>query len=135
MNSEIEKRLIIAGITPTPVRKLVAKAIIKSECPVSLIDIESILETVDRSTISRTLSIFKQRNFVHTINDGSGSAKYELCPSSTHDHSDEHVHFHCSQCGKTFCLNGVRIPKVQIPEDMIIESINYVIQGICSNCK
>ena len=42
------------------------------------------LDTVDRSSISRTLALLLDKGLVHTIDDGSGSAKFELCHCHSH---------------------------------------------------
>ena len=45
----------------------------------SLFDLEAELETIDKSTLFRTLTLFQQHLIVHTIDDGSGSLKYSVC--------------------------------------------------------
>lgn len=132
---EIESLLKDSGVTPTPVRMLVARSLRDSVSPLSLSDIEAILESVDKSTISRTLAIFREHHIVHSFNDGSGSVKYELCWSYGQDEdNDRHVHFHCEHCGKTLCLSTLKIPEVKLPAGFHINSINYVISGICPDC-
>lgn len=138
MNPEIIERLESAGIAPTPVRVLVYKALLDSINPLSLSDIENILITVDKSTVSRTLSTFKARNILHSFTDGSGSLKYELCHdlhNDGHSHEDLHVHFRCTKCGKTICLPSVKVPQVEIPEGFIVNEVNYILSGLCSKCS
>lgn len=43
------------GIKPTAIRLLVIKAMMQAERAVSLLDLETLLDTVDKSTISRTI--------------------------------------------------------------------------------
>lgn len=101
-----------------------------------MLEIGDILETVDKSVISRTLSLFKEHHLMHVLEDGSDSVRYEICTSGDHEkHDDEHVHFHCEKCGKTFCLQNIHIPEVQLPEDFEVHSINYMIKGICKDCR
>lgn len=138
MNKDIKQLLENAGITVTPVRLLVFKSLEESSKPLSLADIEGLLQTVDKSTISRTLTTFKGHNLVHSFNDGSGSLKYELCKDFHHDtqtHDDLHVHFRCQKCGNTFCLTSVKIPVVEIPDGFEVEEINYILTGTCSSCS
>lgn len=133
---DIERLLKDKGITPTPVRLLVYRCLAGSETPQSLADIETALESVDKSTISRSLSLFREHHLLHSFNDGSGSVKYEICHSQdSDDDEDSHVHFRCERCGKTYCLNTVMTPKVELPEGFSVHEINYIITGICSNCK
>lgn len=147
MNEEAinaHKLLEQAGIRVSPVRILVIKALAGAGRPLSSLDIEEILETVDRSSITRTLVIFTDKGVVHSFEDGSGSMKYELCMMSLkgdghkhcHDNyeSDEHPHFHCVKCGKTFCLNDAPIPHVSLPEGYRPIAATYIIKGVCADC-
>lgn len=133
-SDEISENLRKFGVTPTSVRVLVYRCLDSSEVPLSLMEIESLLDSVDKSTVSRTLATFKEHHMVHAFNDGSGSVKYELCRSSHETCDDRHVHFHCEKCGKTFCLNGVKIPQVSLPPRFQPHSSTFVISGVCPTC-
>lgn len=133
-NDSIRVILEDAGITPTPVRVLIYNVLAQTTVPLSLSDIESSLETVDKSTISRTLSTFRKQQLLHTISDGSGSLKYELRKSAHDLQDDMHVHFHCVECGSTICLNQVGIPTVKLPEGFLALETSYIITGICKGC-
>ena len=123
-------------LSATPIRLLVYKSLKESDSPLSLSDVETILETVDKSTISRTLATFKKHHLVHSFSDGSGSVKYEICTSlNDGKHEDSHVHFRCRKCGETICFNEVHIPKVDLPSGYKEEETSYVITGICSLCS
>lgn len=136
MNKFIEEILKEAGIIPTPIRIMVYKCIAESPGTMSLSDIESSLDTVDKSTVSRTLNLFRENHLVHAFNDGSGSMKYEICTSELTDHHDDmHVHFHCKNCGKTFCMTSTKIPEVSLPDGFITKETNYVISGVCADCS
>lgn len=124
-----------AGIRLSPVRELVVKVLIEAAQPLSAAEIEETLDTVDRSSISRTLTQLCEHDAVHTIEDGSGSVKYELCHSSDDDDNDQHVHFHCLRCGETICLNDSLIPEITLPEGFTAHSANFVIKGICAGCR
>jgi len=134
---DIEKLCEQAGVRPSPVRSLVVRELDTAPGPISAQDIENSLETVDRSSITRTLSLFLQHGLVHAVDDGSGSIKYELCRShASHDNdSDLHAHFHCTRCGTTYCLDTVPMPIIQLSEGFIFQSANYVIKGICPKCN
>lgn len=133
----IEEAIESAGIRPSPVRNLVYRTLMDSGRPVSGQDIELALESVDRSSITRTLAIFAGKGLVHTVDDGSGAMKYELCRScGQHDrHNDTHPHFHCTRCGHTFCFEDMEIPPVPLPKGFTANSSNYVIKGICPECN
>lgn len=136
-NGVLEQRMTEAGIRLSPVRLLIARALADAPGPVSGLEIECELATVDRSSITRSLAMFVSSGFVHTIEDGSGSVKYELC-KSPHRHgdadSDLHPHFHCLSCGRTFCLSDQPIPELALPEGFIARSANMVVKGICPDC-
>lgn len=79
MDAHCEEQLIKRSIKPTSIRLLVLKAISDKNGVVTLADLEMIPETVDKSTIFRTLTLFQQNRLLHTVDDGSGSLKYALC--------------------------------------------------------
>ncbi|MDE6416763.1 MAG: transcriptional repressor, partial [Duncaniella sp.] len=66
-----------SGIKATPNRMLVVKALLDSEHPLSLVEIETQLETVEKSSVFRVLSLFVEKDLVHTLEDGRGIVKYE----------------------------------------------------------
>ena len=124
------------SIKPTAMRLLVLKCLVEAGETLTLRQIEDMLYPADRSTIFRTLSLFEQHHLLHTIDDGSGSARYEVCHSHHHsDDDDRHPHFRCLRCGRTFCLPEQRIPKVELPEGYQVQQVNYVITGICADCS
>lgn len=131
-----EKFLKEAGITPTPVRVLLYNCLKQAVAPLSLGDMERELESVDKSTISRTLSTFRDKHLIHSLNDGSGCVKYEICHSHNLPHHDDlHVHFRCGKCGETFCLNSIKIPEVNLPEGYSVREVTYIISGFCPSCN
>lgn len=50
------------------------------------------------------------------------------------DVSDLHTHFHCEKCNKTFCFTNIPTPVVKLPQGFTLNSINYVLKGICPDC-
>lgn len=130
-----EEKLLSHQVRPTANRELVLRLIAESDRAVSLSDIETALETVDKSTISRILNLFLEHHLLHAIEDGSGSVKYELC-GGKYEHSvqDMHPHFYCEQCYRTFCMQSVTIPPVEVPRGYVVNSVNYVLKGVCSDC-
>lgn len=134
---DTDRILGMHGVRPSPVRTLVLKVMDTANRPLSGQDIETALESVDRSSITRTLSIFTDKGIVHTVDDGSGSVKYELCRScGDHGrHDDTHPHFHCTRCGETFCFSDQEIPAIRLPEGFSYSSANYVVKGLCPRCR
>ena len=101
-------------------------------------DIEKqVAETYDRVTVYRTLKTFVDKGVVHKVLDNAGGLKYALCKEhcTTIAHHHEHVHFKCTQCGQTNCLEEVEIPEVHLPTGYKPQELNLLIQGICSKCQ
>ncbi|MDX5422701.1 MAG: transcriptional repressor [Hymenobacteraceae bacterium] len=101
-------------------------------------DLEKILgNRYDRVTIYRTLYSFEEKGLLHSINDVSGAVKFALCQEacSQHQHHDNHIHFNCTSCGQTFCLNDVHVPALALPTGYQVESLHYSAQGVCKNCS
>lgn len=81
-------------IQPTAIRILVLRTMMQAGRSVSLLDLETMLDTVDKSTIFRTLTLFLSHHLIHSIDDGTGSFKYAVCSDSCScDVSDLHTHF------------------------------------------
>ncbi|GHV25093.1 transcriptional regulator [Bacteroidia bacterium] len=130
-----EKRLEERNIKPTAIRILILKAMLNYRQAFSMTDLETELDTVDKSTISRTIKLFHDNRLIHSIDDGSGSVKYSVCHSHCNcDIEDQHVHFTCVYCHKTFCLENTAIPTLEIPQSLIPTSVNMVVKGYCANC-
>lgn len=134
--SELAALLDEHGVRPTANRLVIADALAAAGRPMSMGELETALDTIDKSNISRTLSAFRSAHMVHVIEDGSDSVRYELCLSG-HDHpdSDTHVHFYCERCGKTFCLHDIPVPAVALPQGWEPQTSNYLIKGICPDCR
>ena len=63
-------KLVRRDIKPTAIRLLVIKEMMQAERAVSLLDLETLLDTVDKSTISRTIALFLSHHLIHSIDDG-----------------------------------------------------------------
>lgn len=70
---DIERILNEAGVKPTAIRMIVMKEIIAIGHTFTLSDMEIRLETVDRSTLFRTLTLFLEHKLLHEVDNGSGS--------------------------------------------------------------
>lgn len=136
MNEEVYLRMLTnREIKPTAIRLLVLRTMLHTKQAVSLLDLENLLETVDKSTLFRTITLFLSHHLIHSIDDGTGSLKYAVC----HDDcscviTDLHTHFCCECCHKTFCLENIPIPTVKLPEGFILNGVNYVLKGLCADC-
>jgi len=100
--------------------------------------LEKNVETTDRVTLYRTLNTFEKVGLIHKVLDDTYTLKYALCSKVCSDsnilhHKHEHIHFQCSKCNQTTCLN-VQIPLIQLPEDYIAHEVHFSMKGICKNC-
>ena len=124
------------GIKSTANRILILRALLEEHRPLSMIEIETLLESVDKSIISRTLSAFREHRLLHALEDGGGSLRYEVCHCGEEEaDTDRHVHFHCEVCGKTFCLEQIPVPAVDFPAGFEVHNANYMAQGVCPDCR
>ena len=132
----LEELLSRHGIRPTPNRLLVARAMEESGRPVSMSELETAIDSIDKSGIFRTLVLFRDKQLVHVLEDGGDGARYELCHSHDSEHDDDlHVHFYCEKCRKTFCLEDIHIPRVSLPQGWSAHTVNYMIKGVCPSCS
>ncbi len=93
-------------------------------------------EKFDRVTIYRTLQTFVEKGIVHAIPTVDNSIRYALCKDCTEGHHhDNHVHFICSNCNTTICLDDVVSPFIELPKGYIAQNVQVVINGICNNCN
>jgi Fur family ferric uptake transcriptional regulator len=133
---ECERLLVSHGIKPTANRIVVARTLAAAERPMSLSELEYKILSIDKSGVFRTLALFREHHLVHVLEDGSDGVRYELCHSHDghQEDDDQHVHFYCEHCHRTFCLHDTPIPAVTLPEGYEAQSINYMVKGICPEC-
>ena len=132
---ELEEFFALHGVKPTANRLLIARALHQSGRPLSMMELEAQLETIDKSNVFRTLTTFKEAHLVHVLEDAGEGVRYELCHSHGDDDDDVHVHFYCIKCRRTYCLEDTPVPPVQVPEDYEAQGVSYLIKGVCPNCR
>lgn len=135
MKKNIDKQLQSRKIKPTTMRQLVLQVLTVQKTAISLPELENKFEKADKATLYRTLKTFEENKLIHSIDDGTGSVKYALCREACECHPEDlHVHFLCTACGQTYCLTDIPVPKIHLPAQFQLESVNMVVKGICSNC-
>lgn len=134
--TEAITRMERKGVRATTNRILIMKELHRVSRPVSLTDLERLMPTMDKSSIFRTLTLFQEHDIVHAFEDGRGMSVYELCGRQGKcDHHDAHFHFFCEECDRTFCLDNVRVPDIELPEGFTPHAVSFVIKGVCPDCK
>ena len=132
---ELEERLEAKEIRPTANRILILDALDNASNPVSLSDLETKIESMDKSSIFRTLTLFLEKDIVHSFEDGRGIINYELCTEEGHcDHSDAHIHFYCELCHRSYCMEHIDLDWVKVPDGFTPKAYSFVIKGICPQC-
>jgi len=131
----MEKLLEEHGIRPTANRIVIAQALEHAGRPLSLMELEARLETIDKSNISRALALFREARLVHVLEDAGEGIRYELCHRhGEHADDDLHVHFYCVRCHRTFCLEDTPVPPVAAPAGYSVQSASYLLRGLCPEC-
>lgn len=137
MNQRILQLLEKHQLRKTAVRTQVLEIFLNRREALSHHDVESQFDQVDRITLYRTLKTFEDKGLIHKAIDGSDKLKYALCHDGCdeHEHHDIHAHFHCGDCGKTFCLDEVEAPLVQAPSGYKVATTHLVVTGQCETCS
>ncbi|MFI5131817.1 MAG: Fur family transcriptional regulator [Chitinophagales bacterium] len=93
-------------------------------------------EKFDRVTVYRTLQTFVEKGIIHTIPTPDNSIRYALCKDDCSEghHHDHHIHFVCTNCGNTYCLDDVVTPDLKLPKGYVTSHIEVVVDGICNAC-
>lgn len=131
----MKQLLELHGVKATVNRLLIARALDEAGRPLSMTELEERLETIDKSSVFRTLMVFRDAHLVHVLEDAGDGVRYELCHSRHEDHDDDlHVHFYCVKCHKTYCLEDVPVPPVSVPEGYVARQASYLIRGLCPLC-
>ncbi len=129
------RKLELRGIKPTANRLLILRTMMDMNRAVSQSDLEERLQTVDKSTIFRTITLFLSHHLIHGVDDGSGAVKYAVCSDEcTCSVSDQHVHFYCEECHRAFCFRNMTVPVAVVPEGFVLRGVNYVLKGVCPDC-
>lgn len=93
-------------------------------------------EKFDRVTVYRTLQTFVEKGIIHTIPTADNSVLYALCKDECSEghHHDHHIHFVCTQCHTTYCLDDVVTPEIKLPKGYTPWHVEVVVNGTCKNC-
>lgn len=132
---DLEELFARHGVKPTANRLLIARALQEAGRPLSMTELETRLETIDKSNVFRTLTAFRESHLVHALEDAGDGVRYELCHSHSNEDDDVHVHFYCTRCHRTYCLEDTPVPPVEVPEGYEAESVSYLVKGICPECR
>lgn len=134
-NNDILKK---NGLSVTESRKKILDLFLESDGALAHADIEKNTDAAfDRVTVYRTLQTFVEKGIIHQIPTTDNAVLYALCKHNCQQghHHDNHVHFICNKCDKTFCLDDVTVPTVKLPEGFAPAQAAMVVTGLCEECK
>lgn len=94
---------------------------------------------IDRVTVYRVLDWLVAGGVVHKT---AGADRVFLFSLAEHDAAREaahrsHSHFHCTQCGRDFCLEAAEppaMPKAALPAGFAADHAELTIKGCCADC-
>ena len=136
MKNELEERLNQRGIKPTAMRELVLKVMLSENVAISLPELEQKFDRAERTTLYRTLKLFEKNKLIHSIDDGFGAKRFAVCSDVCMcSIEDLHIHFFCEKCKKSYCLTDLPFSLPTLPTGFEFSSANFVISGICADCK
>ena len=127
-----------SGLSVTESRKKILELFLNTEGALAHADIEkNTAAAFDRVTVYRTLQTFVEKGIIHQIPTTDNSVLYALCKHNCEQghHHDDHVHFICSNCDKTICLDDVHVPEVKLPKNFKKSQAAMVVTGVCGDCK
>ena len=127
-----------SGLSVTESRKKILDLFLETDGALAHADIEkNTASAFDRVTVYRTLQTFVEKGIIHQIPTTDNSILYALCKHNCEQghHHDDHVHFICSNCDKTICLDEVTVPEVKLPKNFTKQQSAMVVTGICEDCK
>lgn len=136
INNRVTELLKSNNLSITDSRKKILSLFLSSEDALTHGDIEKKAgEKFDRVTVYRTLQTFVEKGIIHSIPTSDNSVRYALCKDCTEGHHhDDHVHFVCTNCDKTICLDDIVSPRIDLPEGFTAKNVQVVINGICKDC-
>lgn len=125
------------GMSITDSRRKILSLFLQNKDALTHGDIEKKAgEKFDRVTIYRTLQTFVEKGLIHSIPTADNTVKYALCKDCGDGHHfDDHVHFVCSNCGVTYCLDDIVSPAIDLPQGYTLTNIQVVINGVCAKCN
>ncbi len=138
MNKAVEQILKTYKLSITQSRAAILNIFQDSPAAISHAFVENKLkDSIDRVTVYRTLQTFLSKGIIHPVPTKDHTALYALCSEacSNGHHHDNHIHFECTSCGNTTCLDDVLIPAVKLPRGFSPARSSMVVEGVCKQCK
>lgn len=134
--TETEKILARHHIKLTAVRILVLNTLLKEKSALSLKKLEESLFFSDKSTLFRTLQLFKDKGLLHELIDETGIKNYALCSENCSvSHNHNHAHFKCDLCKTVSCIPFDVTTIMNDIENYQINEAHFFLTGTCYKCN
>lgn len=136
MAASIPEKLRSAGLRRTPARLAVFARIESLARPVSHAELHEIpdLAEVDDITLYRTLAALVQAGLVHRVHGIDGVWRFGAQPQGREGCPGNHAHFLCTSCGSMACLLQQPMPRVDVPEGVVVHGRHFILHGHCADC-
>lgn len=87
---------------------------------------------MDRVTVYRVLDWLVETGLAHRIAGDDRTRRFRASAEGRHG---RHAHFTCSSCGKTVCLDHVRVrAPASVPAGYVPQEVELTIRGLCAGC-
>lgn len=131
----VRSLLVQAGARVTPAREAVLAILLATPRALSHVEVEQAARerglTADRVTLYRVLDWLVTQGIAHKIEGRDRVWRFNAVAAA----EPGHAHFHCSRCGRVFCLEGALPGRVPVlPPGFRFERLEYTIQGVCPQC-
>lgn len=138
LREQIRLRIRQAGLRCTMARVHVLEQLHAVNTPQSHADLAAVLapKGFDKATIYRNLVELSEVGILSRMELGDHVWRFELKDPGT-QHSDEHPHFVCVECGEVSCLPGVSVNLSPAPASkgsVIGELTQVLLKGRCEHC-
>jgi Fur family ferric uptake transcriptional regulator len=89
------------------------------------------LQSIDRVTLYRVLDWLTHQHLAHRI---AGDDRVWRFTSEAPDHTGQHPHFRCLDCGDVICLEPGKPPSVPLPPGYSSQGMELTVTGRCASC-
>ena len=133
--SELEERIIEAGLRPTLQRRVVFSALLnKPDHPTAdeiFLRAKHTKPNISMATVYNCLDALQKCNLVKQVNMDRSATRF--CPNM-----HEHAHFQCVKCGDVTDFDGAANPEstgIKVPHGYKVQQVKMSIHGLCPDCS
>jgi Fur family ferric uptake transcriptional regulator len=137
LRDELRSRIRKAGLRSTMARVTVLERLHEATTPLSHADLAAELspQGFDKATIYRNLVELAEAGMLRRVELGDHLWRFELIREED-EHSAEHPHFVCVDCGEVACLPGASVNVAEEPgrRSKIGDVTQVLLKGHCERC-